>query len=195
MYGPANLDGAGTPFDWTEAIGFGRAPYASVVSGAWHCVSGPNGVAIGCFGWADSETGRVNNYQTPGTQLGIVLPMAGKYNLWERAYIRYGLPFPQMIIRTGVRVIVAAIGDFMLKFPRGAQLGMQVYADPFNGLPFAGPVPYLTNGGTPTPWVTATQGPPNARIRVSTSIQPFGNPINLSSSSITGDSSTVTIDS
>lgn len=175
MGGFSNPDGAGTPFDWQEAIGFGRAPYASLVSGAWHCIAGPNGVAMGAFGWADPDTGQVNNQQSDGTQLGIVLPLAERYNLWERAYIRYGLSFPQLVIRSGFRCIVAVAGDFKLKFPQGGQIGMQVYTDPTTGLPFSGPVPYGA-GGIKTPWVLAQSGPPNTRLRVSSFIQAFSPP-------------------
>lgn len=187
----ARLSGAGTPFDWPEAIGFDRAPYASAIGGfdAFH--AGPNGVAVGAFAWVNPDTGEADNVQTEGFPFGLVLPLASQYNLWERAYMRYAPPFPQMIVRPGVACVVAMRGNFSIKFSQGGDAGQPVYADPLTGLAYSGPAmlpvldsngnavidsngnPVYSTGGVLTPWVLAQSGGCNQRLRVSTFINPF----------------------
>lgn len=165
----AQLEGAGTPFNWTEAIGFGRQPFISFQSGAFECSAGPNGVAIGAFGWIDPKSGEVSNTVIAGAFMGIVLPLAYSYNQWERAYIQPGPPFPQMIIRPGIACTVATVGTFSMKFPDGGQAGMQVCADPATGLPYSG------NRGTDiaTRWTLCRSGEAGARLRISSLVKPF----------------------
>ena len=170
MLTDAQLDGAGTPFDWPEAIGYGRAPFASFPAGFLACVAGPNGVAVGCFGWVDPDNGQVSNAQIPDAPMGFVLPMANPYNLWERVYIRRAFPFPQMVIRPGVRCVVASVGDFRAKFPDGGQVGTQVFADPATGLPYSG---NTTGSYIATPWTLCQSGGAGASLRISQMVKPF----------------------
>jgi hypothetical protein len=166
----ATLDGAGTPFDWPEAIGYGRQPFASFPAGAWQCVAGPNGAAVGCFGWIDPASGKVSNSLIEGALMGIVLPHANRYNLWERVYIRRSFPFSQMVTRPGVGCVVASVGDFNLKFPNGGEAGTQVFADPSTGLPYSG---NTTGSYIQTSWTLTQSGRPGTRLRISQMVQPF----------------------
>jgi hypothetical protein len=172
----SRFDGAGTPFDWPEAVGFGRQPYASFLCGPWACVAGPQGLAIGAFCWTDPDTGQASNVQADGTILSFVLPLANQYNIWERVYVQYPVdgvpPFPQQIIRPGVACVIAVSGVFSPKFPFGGQVGNQVYADPATGLPYSGNV---TGGYIATPYTLAQSGGPNCSLRMSSFIQPFPN--------------------
>jgi hypothetical protein len=164
----AHYGGAGTAFDWPEADGFGRQPFASLSCGPWSPVAGPAGLAIGAFAWLDPDTGQATNTFAPNTLLGFVLPLANPYNRWQRAFVQPGVPFAQMLIRPGVACVLAASGCFRAKFPQGGQAGQQVYADPNTGLPYmAGP------GLIATPWVLMRSGQPNSRIPMSTFAQSF----------------------
>jgi hypothetical protein len=188
----AQLDGAGTPFDWPEAIGYGRAPFASFSAGAWECVAGPEGVAVGCFGWIDPDSGQVSNKLIAGALMGFVLPTANPYNMWERVTFRRGPPFPQMVIRPGVRCVVASVGDFRAKLPNGGQIGARVYADPATGLPYAQGafiLPSIDNLSIsmdsasvtfdgagyyiPTRWTLCQSGNAGASLRISQMVKPF----------------------
>lgn len=165
----ARLTGAGTPFDWPEAIGFGRAPFASAPAGAWQCTAGPNGLAVNAFAWIDPATGQCSNNQPAVGLLGLVLPVANLYNLWERAYVSHVNGFRQLILRPGVACVLAVMGDFLMRFPLGATAGSRVYADPTTGLPYTD-----SNGGTnvPTPWTAGQSCGAGGRARISTSVQP-----------------------
>lgn len=170
----APFDGAGTPFDWQESIGFGRQPFASLTCGPWGPIAGPQGLAIGTFCWLNPGTGQAKNVQSVGTLLGFVLPLANRYNLWERVYTQFPLdgvpPFPQQIIRPGIACVLAQSGVFAPKFPNGGQVGSQVFADPSTGLPYSGNV---TSEYFPTPWTLMQSGGPGAKLRMSTFVKPF----------------------
>jgi hypothetical protein len=84
----ARLSGAGTPFDFPEAIGYSRQPFASAPGAAWQAVAGPNGVAIGSFGWLNTDTGQIANVYAAASLLVFVLPIPNVYNAWERMYIQ-----------------------------------------------------------------------------------------------------------
>jgi hypothetical protein len=136
-------------------------------------VAGPQGLAIGTFCWVDPDSGQAFNTQTPNTLFGFVLPLANRYNLWERVYTQYPIegvpPFPQEIIRPGVGCVIAASGVFSPKFPDGGEVGTQVFADPATGLPYSGnPGSYVA-----TPWTLMQNGGPGAKLRMSTFVQPF----------------------
>jgi hypothetical protein len=189
----AQYAGAGTAFDWQEAVGFGRQPFASLSCGPCSPVAGPNGLAIGAFCWLDTDTGQASNSFVPGALMGFVLPLANPYNLWQRAFVRQSFPFPQMVIRPGVSCVIAASGCFNVKFPDGGQAGSRVYADPQTGLPYvvAGgelmPVSFdessITMDDTnvtmdqqnliPTKWTLLQSGRPGSRLFMSTFVQPF----------------------
>lgn len=170
----SSSDGAGTAFDWPEAVGFGRQPFASLTCGPFGPVAGPQGLAIGAFCWLDPATGQATNVQSEGTLMGLVLPLANRYNLWERVYTQYPVegipPFPQQIIRPGIACVIASSGVFSPKFPNGGEAGVKVFTDPTTGLPYSG-----NTSGTyiATPWTLMQNGGPGARLRISTFVKPF----------------------
>jgi hypothetical protein len=211
----SQFDGAGTAFDYVEAIGRSRQPFCSLTVGAGACVAGPNGLAIGAFCWVDPNTGQASNtlvgntmtasaaileasdivsgsgassasgnasiaetadaisaagVTSSGLLFGFVLPLENTYNLWERAFIRKELPFAQMIIRPGVECTISSQGAFRTKFPNGGSVGDRVYADPATGLPYSGPE---RASFIPTQWTLAQNGPPGARLLMSSFIKPF----------------------
>lgn len=168
----ARYDGAGTPFDWPETTGLSRQPFASLTCGPYSPVAGPQGLAIGTFCWVDPATGLAKNVQSAGL-FGFVLPLANRYNLWERVYTQYPIegvpPFPQQIIRPGIACVIASSGVFSPKFPNGGEAGDQVFTDPATGLPYAG----NPGGYVATPWTLMQSGGPGAKLRMSTFVQPF----------------------
>jgi hypothetical protein len=171
---PGRLQGAGTPFEWPEATGFGRAPFAAYIAGPGGVVAGPDGVALGIFGWVDPASLQVSNLFTSGFQLGFVLPVFNGWN-WQRVY-RQCPPVPcsgaptLWILRPGLGCVIAVQGDFLTQFPEGAQAGAQVFADPATGLPYtSNPGGYIA-----TPW-TAMQG---AGCNCSARISSFAAPVN-----------------
>lgn len=164
-----NWSGAGTPFEYPLFDGYGRAPYASVVVGALAVLAGANGVAVGAFAWVDSESGLASNAVIDGAAMGLVLPVPRIWD-WEVATTSYANGFPQRVLRPGMTCVVAANGDFRPVFPQGGVAGMQVYADPATGLPYAGQAQpnYVASG-----WTLMQNGGPRARLRMSSSVQPF----------------------
>lgn len=184
----ARIDGAGTPFDWPEAIGYGRAPYASLSAGAWQFTAGPAGVALGTFGWVDPDSGLVSNTLIPGALLGVILPVPLALK-WSRTVVRG----PYRFLRHGLGCIVAAVGNFAVRLPLGGQIGAQIYADSTTGLPYAAgtfnqpsmddseitmdsaavrmdQTPYV-----PTGWTLMQSGAAGARLRISSFVKPLFN--------------------
>lgn len=168
----ARRSGAGTPFDWHQAIGFDRQPYAQIPSGAWQLTAGPNGVQLGIFGWADPHSGQVSNVEIAGGALGFVLPVIGMYN-WQRVFLQanaLGCGPPAFILRQGMQCILAAAGDFLTRFALGAQAGQRVYVDPATGLPYGG----NSGGLVATPWTVMQEGCRcNAVLRISSFAAPL----------------------
>jgi hypothetical protein len=161
--------GGGTPFNWPLFNGYGRPPYASVDAGPFALTSGADGLAIGAFAWVDPDTGQARNTEITGGKFGFVLPVP-----WlgdpEVATFSCVNGFMQRVLRPGMACVIAAIGEFQALFPQGAQVGMQVYADPATGLPYTN-----SNGGAyiATKW-TAMQGcGGRSRARISSFISPF----------------------
>lgn len=140
------------------------------------CVAGPAGVAVGAFCWVNPDTGEASNVQAAGTLIGFCLPHANPYNLWERVAIQYPVngspPFPQQIVRPGVRCVVACAGVFSPKFPLGGQVGTRVFTDPATGLPYSGNV---TGANVATSYTLIQSGGPSCRLRMSSFVQPFSN--------------------
>lgn len=168
---PGRLEGAGTPFNWPQAIGYGRAPFANLTAGAWALTAGAAGLQLGIFGWADPNSGQVSNAQIAGGLLGFVLPVPQMRN-WQRCYPACGPAGPGIVLRPGVECVLAAAGDFLTVFALGAQAGQQVYADPVTGAPYGG---NATGSAVPTPWTVMETGCRcNAKLRISS----FSSPTN-----------------
>lgn len=173
--------GAGTPFEFPEAVGYNRAPYASLVANNGGLTAGPLGVAMGIFAWADPVLGQVSNAFSAGAQLGFVLPTFVGWS-WQRVYIACVLgappsavitfPFPMRILRAGFPVVLAAVGNFITRFVQGGQAGSRVWVDPATGLAYSN-----SNGGTykSTPWTLMQSGGCNANLQISSFAQPFLN--------------------
>ena len=167
---PGKLEGAGTPFNWPNAIGYGRAPFANLVAGPGALTAGPDGVQMGIFGWADPVTGRVANARSDGALLGFVLPIRGMWN-WQRCTrTPLGAAVRGLILRSGLAVTLAAAGDFVTTFPFGGQAGDQVFTDPATGVPYAG----NPGGFVATPWTLMETGCGcNAHLRISSFAKPL----------------------
>jgi hypothetical protein len=173
-FNPGHRQGAGTPFEWPAAVGFGRAPFASFAAGQSGCVAGANGCALGIFGWIDPVALTVSNTLTEGFLLGFVLPVFNMFN-WQRVFAqRPAVPCsgpPLLMLRAGLGCVVAVAGDFLTRFPLGAQAGSRVYTDPASGLPYgANPGGFIA-----TPWTVLQSGGCNALLRMSSFVQPIAN--------------------
>src|SRR5579875_229436 len=181
--------GAGSPFHWFPELGYGRPPFASLVAGAGGITAGPNGVALGLFGWVDPTTLEVSNVASAGALLGFVLPTFDRWN-WQRAYPQppagccgvtpnfSGLnpappapaaPFPLLMLRVGMPCVVAAAGVFNARFSLGGQAGNRVWADPASGLPYDSDL----GGYVATPWTLMQSGGCGAALRISSFVSPF----------------------
>lgn len=161
--------GGGTPFDWPLFIGYGRPPYACIDAGPFAILAGPDGVAVGSFGWVNPTNGLVTNTQVDGAALGFVLPVA-----WlgdpEVATWSCANGFRQRVLRPGMNCVVAAVGEFVPTFPQGAQVGSQVYVDPATGLPYTD-----SNSGAyvATQWTAMQSCGARASARISSFVSPF----------------------
>lgn len=162
---PGRLEGAGTPFNWPAAIGYGRQPFANVSAGAWALTAGPDGVQMGIFGWVDPATGQVTNVRPDGGGiLGFVLPIRGMWNWQRTTRTPLGAAVRGLILRAGMGVTLAAAGDFVTTFPFGGDAGAQVFTDPTTGVPYAG----NPGGMVATPWtLMETSCQCNAHLRIS----------------------------
>jgi len=179
--------GAGTPYVWPPSLGFDRQPFAAISAGLNQLQAGPNGLAIGIFCWADPVAGLVSNVQSANTLLGFALPTFNGWN-WQRTYLQpanngvavnnSGLlpppnttqaPFALMILRAGMPCVVAASGDFHIKFPLGATAGARVWADPATGLPYC----FEADSYALTAWTCMQNSPPNSAVRISTFVSAF----------------------
>ena len=176
--------------------GLGSNPFASVCAPfAGALKAAPGGVVVERFGWADPDTGQVSNVYQPGFIFGIVLPQPQRYarNGWLTAYWNGGPPgYPQnpgLVLRGGQFVALAAVGDFWLRFPLGAQIGAQVWANQADGTPAtgvgnpwtagsdvpAGSALYMAGAGAyqPTGWTCMHGSQPGGRALISSWSKPF----------------------
>jgi hypothetical protein len=123
-------------------------PRSVLLAGALaYRASAPDGVEVGIFGWADPETGIVDNAKTSSRcRLGLILPLTGFR------------PIPRLwnVIPPGYEVTLASAGDFYIQFPGGAILGQRVYAATLDGTPVSGE----TAGTEITPWVVMQNAAP-----------------------------------
>lgn len=132
-------------------------------------VAGPHGVAVGAFCWVDPDSGQANNSLSEASLFGFVLPIQNQYNLWERAFIRNGFPFQQMIVRPGVGCAVASSGAFRAKFSEGGNVGDRVFADVNTGLPYS----TASDDRIPTRWTLTQGGAAGALLLMSNLVRPF----------------------
>ena len=188
---PSRYFGAGTPFQWFLDTGYGRQPFTSFPAGKGGIAAGPDGIAIGQFGWVDPDLQTINWQLVDGwTMLAFVLPTYNGWN-WQRVYPQpspacsgitpnlSGLnpppatplaPFTLYMLRAGMQCVPAISGDFLTRFPLGGQAGNQVWADPSSGLPYDSDL----GGYVATPWTLMQSGGCGAALRISS----FNAPVN-----------------
>ena len=173
--------------------GIGANPFASLTAGA-PLTAGINGVVWDRFAWADPISGQISNVYTEGFILGYVLPQPERYgrNGWNLAYWNDEVANPGLVLRLGQMVTLAAKGDFWTRFPAGAQVGAQVFADNLDGTAWVESVVYDSNGNPvldshghivmsnqapggaqATGWTVMTCAQPGGRALISSWVQPF----------------------
>lgn len=190
----ARLEGAGSPFEWPlDVFGHGRQPFAAFPAGQRGVRVGANGLVVGCFAWIDPVTLEASNQQIAGAAAGLVMPVPAALAPWKwdrvfvqppadvctpLGYVPGGYPTPlqpqanppnyaQLVLRPGTACVIATQGDFLVRFPFGAQAGSQVWTDPGSGLPYDS---NLTGSYIATPWTVMQTGGCSARLRISSSV-------------------------
>ena len=99
---------------------------------------GTQDLALGRFAWADPDTGEVSNAATSGFPIGLALPRRANFpGEGSAIYFIRGVRY----LRSGKPVTLAETGEFWVRFPQGAWIGANVYADPATG------IAYATDGG------------------------------------------------
>jgi hypothetical protein len=171
--------------------GIGFNPYASVpapLARSW--LAGAAGVALNRFAWGDPASGLVANVYEPATLFGLAIPQPYRVarNGWNLAYWNQRA----LILRQGMGLVLAAIGDFWVRFPGGAIVGSQVFAAMADGTPWVmQPVldsngqivldshgqPVLSSqapgGAFATPWTAMTCAQPGGAALISSFSKPF----------------------
>jgi hypothetical protein len=123
-------------------------PRSILLAGALaYRASVPDGLQVGIFGFADPDTGFVDNARTSlRSRCALVLPI-----------VQYrALPHHADIIPPGYEVTLATAGDFLVAFPGGAIAGQRVYASILDGSPVSGETP----GTEITNWVAMHNAAP-----------------------------------
>lgn len=164
-------------------------PRFQIPAGPNGLVGGPNGAAIGRFGWADPFTGLVGSARLASTdQLGFVLPTRKD---WRRTY--WDRTRQAWISRTGFPLTLLRAGDVWARFPGGASPGQHVWANMLDGTAMArdgnfqgwtadsttvtadstfGTADSATTDGAPgselTPWLIMSYAPPGELAIIST---------------------------
>ena len=168
-WNPGRLSGAGTAFDWWQAQGFSRAPFAAFPAGAGSPIAGSAGLALSRFGWLNTDTGEASNVYAAGSFLGFVLPVP-QLLVPPLRYPSLTFPCGVPTLRPGMRCVIASQGAFVTRCPLGAQAGNAVWTDPATGLPYGS---NLTGGYIQTRWTVAGTGECNARLRISSFLPAF----------------------
>lgn len=122
------------------------------MAGAGFFRSGPDGLIMAHFGWADPETGLARNI--PDGLLGLVGLVAGARRLSLNG----------VTLRPGYGCTLFSAGDFYVRFADGASPGQRVYASELDGTPISGEAV----GAIPTPWYTVSGCPPGGLAIIST---------------------------
>lgn len=123
-------------------------PFSSVLAGAGALVAPAGGVDVGKFVWV-GPNGQVSRSYIAGYQLGFV----GRN---QQALITEFLGEATMRVPEGFMLNVFSSGDFWARFPAGAQVGQNVYADPNDGTPLAGATAPSLASGTGSAGFTGT---------------------------------------
>jgi hypothetical protein len=136
-----------------------RNPGSVLLAGPIEFRAGVNGLAIARFGWADVESGLVDNVRTTPQQLqGFVFPIVSGFSSTQIVLgVRYARP--------GVAVTLMQRGDYWVRFPGGARRGAQVYASLVDGTAVSG----QAANTEATQWFVATDAGPGSLAIISTS--------------------------
>lgn len=105
-------------------------PFASVLAGEGALVAPAGGLRVGAFAWVGPQ-GQVSQSFVAGWQIGFL----GRN---EQALITQFLGEATMIVPQGFMITLFNEGDFFARFPAGATVGQNVYADPNDGTPLSG---------------------------------------------------------
>jgi hypothetical protein len=105
-------------------------PFANVLGGPGALVAPAGGLKVGRFAWVGPQ-GQVSQSFVAGYQIGFL----GR-NM--QGLITAFLGENTLIVPAGFMVTLFNEGDFWAKFPAGATVGNNVYADPTDGTPLAG---------------------------------------------------------
>ena len=105
-------------------------PFASVLAGPGQLVAPAGGLIVGNFAWV-GPAGQVSQSFVAGYQIGFL----GRN---EQALITDFLGESSLVVPEGFMITLFNEGDFWAKFPAGATVGQNVYADPNDGTPLAG---------------------------------------------------------
>lgn len=117
---------------------YGANPRAVVLAGPEQFVSPEEGLFVGQFAWADTDTGAVSQTYQPGYQIGFL-------HRENNAIIVEFLGEATMKVLKGLPITLFSQGDFWAKFAGGATPGETVYADPSTGAALAGPASGLNS--------------------------------------------------
>lgn len=135
-----------------------RNPASVLLAGpvAWR--AGNDGLAVARFGFADSNSGLVDNARSNAKQtLGFIFPAVNgnsAVRVWRG----------QRYVRPGVGVTVMQAGDYWVRFLSGAQAGAVVYASTVDGTAISG----NSVGAEATRWFVVTDTGPGGLAIIST---------------------------
>lgn len=133
-------------------------PRAVLLAGSVAFRAGNDGLAVARFGWANADSGLVDNTRTSSGQLqGYVYPVVSGNSAMR---VHRG----QRFVRPGVGVTLYRNGDFWVRFAGGATAGYPVYALLVDGSAISG----QAAGAELTPWFVATDAAPGGLAIIST---------------------------
>jgi hypothetical protein len=123
-------------------------PFASVLAGEGALVAPPGGLIVGNFFWV-GPNGQCSQSFVAGYQIAFL----GRN---EQALITEFLGETTLVVPEGFMITGYNVGDYWAKFPAGATVGQNVYADPNDGTPLAGATAPGLASGTATGGFTGT---------------------------------------
>ena len=141
-----------------EGIFASRNPRAVLLAGSVAFRAGNDGLAVARFGWADMDSGLVDNTRSnPAQMLGFVFPVV---NGNSAVRVHRG----QRYVRPGVGVTLYQGGDYWVRFAGGALAGSVVYASLVDGTAISG----QAADAEATQWFVATSTEPGGLAVIST---------------------------
>lgn len=117
-------------------------PFSSVLAGPGALVAPAGGLVVGRFAWVGPQ-GQVSQSFVAGYQIGFLIRN-------EQALITLFLGEATLLVPSGFMITLVNSGDFWAKFPAGATVDQNVYADPNTGIPLSGVTAPALGVGTAT---------------------------------------------